>query len=95
VRVDTHGYTGYTVPPYYDSLLAKVIAYGKDREDAMQVMLRALDEFACDGIQTTIRFHQQLLSHPVFRSGNYHLDFLEKYMQSDGTFIVPEASVAN
>ncbi len=84
VRVDTHGYSGYTVPPYYDSLLAKVIVRGKDREEAMDVMLRALREFACEGITTTIPFHQQLLAHPVFRSGDYHLDFLEKYMGDDG-----------
>ncbi len=84
VRVDTHGYSGYTVPPYYDSLLAKVIVRGKDREEAMDVMLRALREFACDGITTTIPFHRQLLAHPVFRSGEYHLDFLEKYMGTDG-----------
>jgi acetyl-CoA carboxylase, biotin carboxylase subunit len=84
VRVDTHGYSGYTVPPYYDSLLAKVIVHGKDRHDAMDIMLRALREFACEGITTTIPFHQQLLSHPVFRSGDYYLDFLEKYMGADG-----------
>ncbi len=87
VRVDTHGYSGYTVPPYYDSLLAKVIVHGKDREEAMDVMLRALHEFSCEGITTTIPFHQQLLAHPVFRSGDYHLDFLEKYMSSDGTLL--------
>ncbi|HEU5330928.1 MAG TPA: acetyl-CoA carboxylase biotin carboxylase subunit [Thermomicrobiales bacterium] len=91
VRVDTHAYSGYTVPPYYDSLIAKLIVHGKDRRDAMDIMLRALDEFACDGIKTTIPFHQQLLHHPVFRSGEYHLDFLEKYMRPDGTLIVPES----
>ncbi len=84
VRVDTHGYSGYTVPPYYDSLLAKVIVRGENREEALDVMLRALREFACDGITTTIPFHRQLLAHPVFRSGDYHLDFLEKYMGDDG-----------
>ena len=90
VRVDTHGYSGYTVPPYYDSLLAKVIVHGKDRADAMDIMLRALREFTVEGITTTIPFHRQLLSHPVFRSGDYHLDFLEKYMGEDGNLIVPE-----
>jgi acetyl-CoA carboxylase biotin carboxylase subunit len=94
VRVDTHGYSGYTVPPYYDSLLAKVIVHGKDREDAMNIMLRALREFACDGIKTTIPFHQQLLAHPVFRSGDYYLDFLEKYMRPDGTLVLPEEPAA-
>jgi acetyl-CoA carboxylase biotin carboxylase subunit len=93
VRVDTHGYSGYAVPPFYDSLLAKVIVHGKDREDAMNIMLRALREFACDGIKTTIPFHTQLLSHPVFRSGNYYLDFLEKYMNPDGTLRLPDEKV--
>jgi acetyl-CoA carboxylase biotin carboxylase subunit len=94
VRVDTHGYTGYTVPPFYDSLLAKVIVYGRDREDAMNIMLRALREFACEGIKTTIPFHQRLLAHPVFRSGDYYLDFLEKYMKPDGTLAAPEKAAA-
>jgi acetyl-CoA carboxylase biotin carboxylase subunit len=85
VRVDTHGYGGYTVPPYYDSLLAKVIVHGEDRQDAMNIMDRALREFACEGVKTTIPFHRQLLAHPVFRSGDYQLDFLEKYMRPDGT----------
>ncbi|HEX5504131.1 MAG TPA: acetyl-CoA carboxylase biotin carboxylase subunit [Thermomicrobiales bacterium] len=95
VRVDTHGYSGYTVPPYYDSLLAKVIVHGKDRRDAMDIMLRALREFTVEGIKTTIPFHQQLLAHPIFRSGEYHLDFLEKYMNPDGTLAVPEAAAAD
>ena len=85
VRVDTHGYSGYTVPPYYDSLLAKVIVHGEDRQDAINIMQRALREFTCDGIKSTIPFHQELLAHPVFRSGDYQLDFLEKYMKPDGT----------
>jgi acetyl-CoA carboxylase, biotin carboxylase subunit len=93
VRVDTHSYSGYTIPPFYDSLLAKVIVHGKDRTDALDVMQRALREFACEGVKTTIPFHLELLSHPVFRSGDYHLDFIEKYMTPEGTLIVPEASV--
>ena len=88
VRVDSHGYSGYTVPPYYDSLLAKVIVHGKDREEAMTLMQRALYEFACEGIKTTIPFHRRLLAHPAFRSGDYHLDFIDKYMQPDGTLVV-------
>src|SRR5688572_1702604 len=83
VRVDTHGYQGYVVPPFYDSLLAKVIVHGKDREHAMNLMLRALREFSIEGIKTTIPFHQELLAHPVFRSGDYQLDFLEKFMAPD------------
>jgi acetyl-CoA carboxylase biotin carboxylase subunit len=91
VRVDTHGYSGYEVPPYYDSLLAKVIVHGHDRRDAIDVMLRALHEFTCEGIKTTIPFHQQLLNHPTFRSGEYHLDFLERYMAPDGTLTVSDS----
>jgi acetyl-CoA carboxylase, biotin carboxylase subunit len=94
VRMDTHGYAGYVVPPFYDSLLAKVIVHGKDREDAMNIMLRALHEFTVEGIKTTIPFHQRLLAHPVFRSGDYHLDFLEKYMKPDGTLTLPEVAAA-
>jgi len=94
VRMDTHGYSGYTVPPFYDSLLAKVIVYGKDREDAMNIMLRALHEFTIEGIKTTIPFHQRLLAHPVFRSGDYYLDFLEKYMKPDGSLVLPEVAAA-
>ena len=92
--MDTHGYSGYVVPPFYDSLLAKVIVYGHDRNDAMNIMLRALHEFTIEGIKTTIPFHQRLLAHPVFRSGDYYLDFLEKYMKPDGTLTMPEVAAA-
>jgi acetyl-CoA carboxylase biotin carboxylase subunit len=94
VRMDTHGYSGYVVPPFYDSLLAKVIVHGHDRDDAMNIMLRALHEFTIEGIKTTIPFHQRLLAHPVFRSGDYYLDFLEKYMKPDGTLTMPEVAAA-
>jgi acetyl-CoA carboxylase, biotin carboxylase subunit len=94
VRMDTHGYAGYVVPPFYDSLLAKVIVHGHDRNDAMNIMLRALHEFTIEGIKTTIPFHQRLLAHPVFRSGDYYLDFLEKYMKPDGTLTLPEVAAA-
>jgi acetyl-CoA carboxylase, biotin carboxylase subunit len=92
VRVDTHAYTGYSIPPFYDSLLAKVIVHGKDRMDALDIMQRALGEFACEGVKTTIPFHLELLAHPVFRRGDYHLDFIDKYMTSEGTLIVPQES---
>ena len=92
VRVDTHAHTGYTIPPFYDSLLAKVIVHGKNRTDALDIMQRALTEFACEGVKTTIPFHLELLAHPVFRSGDYHLDFIEKYMTPEGNLIVPEES---
>jgi acetyl-CoA carboxylase biotin carboxylase subunit len=90
VRVDTHGYAGYAVNPYYDSLLAKVIVHGRDREEAVRLMSRALHEFACEGVPTTIPFHRQVLAHPLFRRGDYHLDFLEKWLRPDGTLLRPE-----
>ena len=72
--------------PFYDSLIAKLIVWGKDREEAMDRTLRALAEFDIQGAgRPTIGFHQRVLSHPVFRSGDYYLDFLEKYMNADGT----------
>ena len=92
VRVDTHAHSGYNIPPFYDSLLAKVIVHGKDRMDALEIMRRALAEFACEGVKTTIPFHLELLAHPVFRSGDYHLDFIEKYMTPEGTLLVPQES---
>jgi acetyl-CoA carboxylase biotin carboxylase subunit len=94
VRVDTHAHDGYTVPPYYDSLLAKVIVHGRDRQEALDRMLRALGEFTCDGVKTTIPFHQALLRHPVFRSGEYSLDFLEKHMAADGSLLPAQATAA-
>jgi acetyl-CoA carboxylase biotin carboxylase subunit len=66
-----------------------VSVHGKESEEGLDVMLSALREFTIEGITTTIPFHRQLLSHPVFRSGDYHLDFLEKYMGEDGNLIVP------
>jgi len=85
VRVDSHARAGYTVPPYYDSLVAKLIVHGRDRTDALNRMQRALREFICDGVETTIPFHRQLMDHPVFRDGAHDLDFLSQYMQADGT----------
>ena len=78
VRVDTAAYSGYVVPPYYDSLLAKVIVRGRDRAEAMAVMERALDEFVIEGIQSTVPFHQRLLRTPAFRAGEYATTFLER-----------------
>ncbi len=79
VRVDTHIYAGYTVPPYYDSLLAKLIAVASEREEAIRKMQRALDEFVIEGVQTTIPFHKKLLSDERFIKGNYTTKFLENF----------------
>ncbi len=79
VRVDSHAYAGYVVPTYYDSLVAKLIVTGKEREEAIRKMLRALDEFVIDGIKTTIPLHKRILSHPDFVKGNYNTKFLETF----------------
>lgn len=80
VRVDSHCYPGYSIPPFYDSLLSKLICWGDNREEAVNRMLRALDEYAITGIKTTIPFHQKVLNHSVFRDGDVSTDFIEKYM---------------
>ena len=80
VRVDSHCYPGYVIPPYYDSLVSKLIAWGRNREEAIDRMHRALDEYAVTGIKTTIPFHQEVLDHPVFKAGDVTTDFIEKHM---------------
>lgn len=80
VRVDTHVYAGYTVPPYYDSLIAKLICKAHTREDCIRKMRRALDEFIVEGIKTTIPFHRALMDDEKFLSGNYDTGFLEEFV---------------
>ncbi|MEI5908123.1 acetyl-CoA carboxylase biotin carboxylase subunit [Bacillus spongiae] len=79
VRVDSAAYPGYKIPPYYDSMIAKVISYGDSREEAIARMKRALSEFVIKGVHTTIPFHLKLLDHEVFVEGNFNTKFLEKY----------------
>lgn len=79
VRVDTHVYAGYNIPPYYDSMIAKLIVRARTRDLAIQKMLRALDEFVIEGIKTTIPFHQQLLKNEDFKKGNFDTRFLETF----------------
>jgi acetyl-CoA carboxylase biotin carboxylase subunit len=81
VRVDSHAYVGYIVPPYYDSLLAKLIVHGRDRDEAIARMQRALDEMLIQGVQTTIPFHQKVLRHPDFLAGKTSTRFLERLTQ--------------
>lgn len=78
VRVDSHVYTGYSIPPYYDSMVGKLICWGKDREEARLRMLRALNEYVITGIKTTIPFHREILNDEIFISGNFNTSFLEK-----------------
>ncbi|MDR7443711.1 MAG: acetyl-CoA carboxylase biotin carboxylase subunit [Armatimonadota bacterium] len=80
IRVDTHVYAGYTIPPYYDSLVAKVIAWGRDRAEAMARMDRALREFEIAGIRTTIPFHRLLLENAFFRRGEVYTNFVQRRM---------------
>jgi acetyl-CoA carboxylase biotin carboxylase subunit len=80
VRIDSHCYPGYTIPPHYDSLVSKLITWGQDRQEAIDRMHRALDEYAITGIRTTIPFHQRVLAHPAFIKGDVSTDFIEKYM---------------
>ncbi len=76
VRVDSHIYTNYKIPPFYDSLIAKLICWGKNREEARARMLRALDEFAITGIKTTIPFHQKILKNSQFIKGDFNTGFI-------------------
>lgn len=78
VRVDSHLYNGYTVPPYYDSLIAKIISYGPDRDTALIRMKNALDETVIEGIKTNIPLHQELVTDPYFREGGVSIHYLEK-----------------
>ncbi len=80
IRVDTHAFAGYTVPPHYDSLIAKVIAWGQDRDEAITRMQRALREFEITGIQTTIPFHQDALDNAFFRRGEVYVNFVQRRM---------------
>ena len=79
VRVDTHVYGGYTIPPYYDSMIAKLIVRARTRDEAITKMERALDEFIVEGVKTTVPFHQRLMQNPDFRKGNFHTGFLNTW----------------
>ena len=76
IRVDTAAYTDYVIPPFYDSLIAKLIAYGHDRNEAIARMRRALDMFVVEGIYTTIPLHQRIMNDPDFIAGNFDTSFL-------------------
>jgi len=80
VRVDSGLYAGYRVPPYYDSMIAKLIVYGTTRNGALRRLRRALEEFVVDGVKTTIPLHQALLDDPDFQTGNYTIKWLEQWL---------------
>ena len=79
VRIDSHIYQGYVIPPFYDSLIAKLIVWGTDREHAILRGKRALEEFTVEGIKTTIPFHLKVLEDRKFLSGNFDTSFLESF----------------
>ena len=83
VRVDSHVYTNYVVPPYYDSMIGKLIVWGRDRNKAINIMKRALAEFEVEGIRTTIPFHQKMMENEDFISNNYDTKYLENYKNLD------------
>ena len=80
VRVDTHVYAGYVIPPYYDSMIAKLIVVAQTRDEAIEKMKRALREFTIEGVKTTIPFHLQLMDHEDYRSGNYTTKFMDDFV---------------
>src|SRR5438067_2414583 len=82
VRIDSHVYTGYSVPPYYDSMIAKIITVGATRINAIDRMRRALDEYYITGIKTTVPFHAAIMRSAEFRDGNYDTGFIERVMSS-------------
>jgi acetyl-CoA carboxylase biotin carboxylase subunit len=83
VRLDTHVYAGYAIPPNYDSMIAKLITTAQTREEAISKMRRALDEFVIEGIKTTIPFHRQLMDHPDYIAGNFTTAFMDSFEMSE------------
>ncbi len=83
VRVDTHVYAGYTVPPYYDSMIAKLICRAQTREECIKKMQRALDEFVIEGIKTTVPFHKALMKNEAFKSGDFNTGFMNTFNIDD------------
>ena len=79
VRVDTHIYAGYTIPPYYDSMVAKLIVSAQTRDEAIVKMERALGEFIIEGVKTTVPLHLQLMRDPDFRAGNFTTAFMNTF----------------
>jgi len=80
VRVDSHLYSGYVVPPNYDSMVAKIICWGRDRNESLGRMRRALEETVVEGIETTLSFHLEILQDEAFRRGEIHTGYLEEFM---------------
>ena len=84
VRVDSHVYQDYKIPPYYDSMIGKLICWGRTRNEARRRMYRALKEYVITGVETTIPFHQDIIEDPVFMSGNFNTGFIEDFYKRTG-----------
>jgi acetyl-CoA carboxylase biotin carboxylase subunit len=84
VRVDSHVYQDYDIPPYYDSMIGKLICWGKNRNEARRRMYRALKEYVVTGVETTIPFHQAIIEDEVFISGNFNTGFIEDFYKRKG-----------
>ena len=81
IRVDSEIYSGYSIPPFYDSMIAKLIVHGKTRNAALMRLRRALEEFVIEGVKTTIPLHQEIISQAEFIDGQYNIHWLEKFME--------------
>jgi len=90
VRVDSHAYAGYTIPPHYDSMIGKLITYGKDRREAMDKMSRALSEYMITGVKTTISFQEAILQDPNFRRGVYSTGFIDQLLSGARRGLIEE-----
>ena len=86
VRVDSHAYQDYKIPPYYDSMIGKLICWGRTRNEARRRMYRALKEYVITGVETTIPFHQEIIEDPVFMSGNFNTGFIEDFYKRTGKY---------
>lgn len=84
VRVDSHSYPGYSIPPYYDSMIGKLITWGRNRNEARRRMYRALKEYVITGVETTIPFHQEIVEDDVFMSGKFNTGFIEEFYERKG-----------
>ena len=84
VRIDSHAYAGYEIPPFYDSLLGKLIVHSPDRKSAINRMERALEETIIEGPKTTVPFHQAIMKDQRFRSGDFDTNFLNNFKYNDG-----------
>jgi acetyl-CoA carboxylase biotin carboxylase subunit len=83
IRVDSAVYQGYTIPPYYDSLIGKLIVYGRTRQECLMRLRRAVDEFVVDGVKTTLPLFQRLIKEPDILAGNYDIHWLEKFLKEN------------